>query len=477
MEGTPYDFETVQREIEHLSSSPSSVNWTTPSGNILQCSIPPTVYPPREDTDLLARIVHNLEAGSSQHVLEIGSGSGVISVYAAQEGHSVWSCDINPYAVAATKKLAQDHDVSITVREGGPGPSSEITDLQWSGGNNFDCILWNLPYLPSMGAHQRLGPLEEASFLSEGNFSLYEHMLKKINATDILSDHGKAYFVVSSNFEFNSCIQRAWHHGLCAKLVDQMELGDETIAVVMVWKPFNRSSSILHFDEVTSTNQLALEEGTEIGTLYAARRQTQGRGRGSNPWDSTNQSIALSWVIADGNHIPAPTVQLAAGYHLLLLLRALNPHATFCMKYPNDLFVSHDGSTWKKCGGILIESTSQGEKHRVVLGVGVNFLSENPDYGHIFSDEMCSPNSNMFHGCIASMFDENDSDLFSIDKRIWANIVSELLSSFDDIFDVIIDDEHRKVVDVSSAGALIVSDGTSTQSYDDLSDVTIVVRR
>ena len=54
-----------------------------------QFIIPPTVYPPREDTTLLANEITKLGPGKGRKALEIGSGSGALSLVMSQLGWKV----------------------------------------------------------------------------------------------------------------------------------------------------------------------------------------------------------------------------------------------------------------------------------------------------------------------------------------------------------------------------------------------------
>ena len=64
--------------------------------------VPHSVYPPREDTDLMAKRIISLGSGQGKNFLEIGSGSGALSILASSLGYNVHCCDINPFAVSAT---------------------------------------------------------------------------------------------------------------------------------------------------------------------------------------------------------------------------------------------------------------------------------------------------------------------------------------------------------------------------------------
>ena len=103
MSETPiFGIENIENEIRMLNRDSILHEWKSPTGEIFQINVPPTVYPPREDTDLMAKAIINLGPGKGRKCLEIGCGSGVLSVLASRQGWKVTACDINPFAVACT---------------------------------------------------------------------------------------------------------------------------------------------------------------------------------------------------------------------------------------------------------------------------------------------------------------------------------------------------------------------------------------
>ena len=140
----------------------------------------PEVYPPSEDSILF---IESLDVRDGERILEIGCGSGVVSIHCARNGCVVTSGDINPRAVELTRKNASDNDVGIDVVE---------TDVYSNVEGRFDTILFNLPYLPVdeegllakswSGGPDGLGPLPE---LLQG-------------APEHLNDGGRVVVVISS---------------------------------------------------------------------------------------------------------------------------------------------------------------------------------------------------------------------------------------------------------------------------------------
>ena len=97
------------------------------------------VYEPSDDSFLLAE---NLIINNGEKVLEIGTGSGIIAMYASKMTNKVVATDINFNAI----ELAEKNFLS-----------NGIENIQLFFGNlfepvksqKFDVILFNLPYLPT----------------------------------------------------------------------------------------------------------------------------------------------------------------------------------------------------------------------------------------------------------------------------------------------------------------------------------------
>lgn len=138
------------------------------------------VYPPSEDSILL---IESLDVSKNEKVLEIGCGSGVVSIHCALEGAKVSCGDINPFANALTEKNARANGVILNIRQ---------TDVYSAFPEKYDTIVFNLPYLPVSeegelakawsGGKDGLGPLPE----------LLAH------ASDHLNPKGRVVVVVSS---------------------------------------------------------------------------------------------------------------------------------------------------------------------------------------------------------------------------------------------------------------------------------------
>lgn len=99
----------------------------------------PNVYEPAEDTFLLAE---NLDIKRRDEVLEIGTGTGLVAVTAAQRSRKVTATDINEDAVrCALKNTIANRTYNVELKTG--DLFEPVED------EKFDLILFNTPYLPT----------------------------------------------------------------------------------------------------------------------------------------------------------------------------------------------------------------------------------------------------------------------------------------------------------------------------------------
>ncbi len=97
------------------------------------------VYVPAEDSYLLA---DNLEIESGQSVLEIGTGSGIVAMYASRLTDKITVTDINFDACQLAEKNFKDNCIeNIEILFGNLFEPVK--------NRKFDVILFNTPYLPT----------------------------------------------------------------------------------------------------------------------------------------------------------------------------------------------------------------------------------------------------------------------------------------------------------------------------------------
>jgi BirA family biotin operon repressor/biotin-[acetyl-CoA-carboxylase] ligase len=130
--------------------------------------------------------------------------------------------------------------------------------------------------------------------------------------------------------------------------------------------------NFITLNEIDSTNnyaiQLCRQSVMPEGTIISTGKQSAGKGRNKNTWQTTeNQNITLS-LILHPSFIPIEDQFLISMMTCLALRLTLNRFTSSKIKWPNDLLVDN-----KKIAGILIENIIQGIKIKYcVIGIGIN---------------------------------------------------------------------------------------------------------
>jgi release factor glutamine methyltransferase len=99
------------------------------------------VYEPAEDSFLFAE---NLCVNDGEHVLDMGTGCGILGILAAKNAREVVAVDVNPYAVRCAKQNAFFNNVQDKIAFLLGDLFTLLRETE-----EFDVILFNAPYLPA----------------------------------------------------------------------------------------------------------------------------------------------------------------------------------------------------------------------------------------------------------------------------------------------------------------------------------------
>ena len=136
---------------------------------------------------------------------------------------------------------------------------------------------------------------------------------------------------------------------------------------------------ILHYDEVTSTSDLARQlalEGELEGLVITAEHQTSGRGRMGRNWLAPPRTSVLLSVLlrpplpadAASSVVQMAALATASVLRETVASTAPPPLPDIALKWPNDVLLKG-----RKCAGILVETSIEGERlDFAILGLGIN---------------------------------------------------------------------------------------------------------
>ena len=186
------------------------------------------VYEPSEDTFLL---LDSINVITNQKVLEIGAGTGIISLYCAQKGATVICSDINPYAIEIINKNIQENkkqlNGSIEVRT---GDLFEIVIEK----ETFDIIIFNPPYLPTT-KDEKKGISEWYAKSFDGGptgLTVTIKFLKELKP--YLKKDGKAYFIYSSLSKKQQLEQTLKSLSFKYTIIKKLRCDDEILSIYQI---------------------------------------------------------------------------------------------------------------------------------------------------------------------------------------------------------------------------------------------------
>ncbi len=141
----------------------------------LEIAMEPGVFHPKyfDSSQMLLAWVEANDL-DQKNVVEVGCGSGITSLRAAQKGANIWAIDINPQAIKLLQKNAATNDISVKALESDLFVAvPQIT---------FDFVLINPPFYPKNPTTDA----EQAWFCGEG-FEYFIRLFEQLKGRKIFS--------------------------------------------------------------------------------------------------------------------------------------------------------------------------------------------------------------------------------------------------------------------------------------------------
>ena len=425
------------------------------NGDTIFLEIPKTVYPPREDSALLIDYLETLEPNGI--AMEIGCGSGILSIVLAKNNWRVEACDINPYAIAAAKKNSVSASVEdmINFRESGLGEEN------FSIPKGTKLMFWNLPYLnPPLPNEPRLGWIEEASMSDSAEKGWGHQLADYLDRNRAFLEPDLLVVLLQRKFPRSPSNTEYWiKHGWSHRVLRSIWIHDEKLEAVAYWEP-GQGTPMRIVEECFST----MDEAKKLPNIGWQRirtdKQIEGRGRKESSWISDEHDLLGTWNIKKtilGDLSPG-ILQIIIGTKIADLLNQ------YC-KWPNDI-LDNNG---KKIGGVLIEMDNQDEYLRV--GIGINNSTKEIGNMKIAGWDEKTPDftkddmSKMIDAVLSALFEnhellEDKNSLDIVKKDSWRGL-SKLLSRG---YSLELKGNKTRVIGLDNDGGLsVLIEGEKTQ--------------
>lgn len=174
------------------------------------------VYQPAEDSHLLAETAAEEIAGD-ELVLEVGTGSGYVSEYVAEEtGARVMGADVNPHACERARERGVE-----AVRADLVSPFRDEA---------FDAVVFNPPYLPTEPDDERDDWMERALSGGESGREVIDPFLDAVGR--VLAPDGRVFLLVSSLSGVEEVVSRAGENGFSAVALRDESFPFETLTIL-----------------------------------------------------------------------------------------------------------------------------------------------------------------------------------------------------------------------------------------------------
>ncbi len=185
----------------------------------------PHVYIPAEDTYM---IIDNLNIKPGSNILDLGSGTGILSVYAYKFAKRLVSIDLSPYAVENTYWNLKQNDM---LRKSCIIQANYTYKLPIK--HNFEIILFNPPYLPKSQEDTTDLWLRRTWSSDEGINAIYNTIKNNI---DLFTNKTELYLLISTHTGPKHILNFLKKYKLSVEIIDEQSFFFEKLILLKARK-------------------------------------------------------------------------------------------------------------------------------------------------------------------------------------------------------------------------------------------------
>lgn len=189
----------------------------------LRLAIPPGVFHPGVflSTPVFISFLQEIDF-QDKTVLDVGTGSGLIALFAARRGALVTALDINPLACETARRNAEKNNLPLRIVE------SDLFDNLPP--QSFDYLLINPPYFP----RDPVSAAEHAFFAGD-NFGYFEKLFSCMPAfMHRAPRRTEVWLIMSKDAHFEKIKTVAAARGICLEIVLEKKKWSKCLVVVAV---------------------------------------------------------------------------------------------------------------------------------------------------------------------------------------------------------------------------------------------------
>jgi release factor glutamine methyltransferase len=181
----------------------------------------PDVYFPAEDTFLFA---NHLSVGPNETVMDMGTGCGFLAILSAEKASEVLAIDINPQAIACTRKNIAQNSVDAKIETLAGDLFNPIKP-----GVGFDLILFNAPYLP-VEADEGDAWIQMAWAGGSEGRCVIDRFIDQV--PNYLSKEGRVLLMQSTLSDLTTTLRRFKNQGLNPRIIAEEHCFFEKITLI-----------------------------------------------------------------------------------------------------------------------------------------------------------------------------------------------------------------------------------------------------